>query len=130
LERQAIFFNQTKTMRRLLTDSEMRDMICYYAKCQSLRDFIDEKVVAKNFHFQKIKQLTNQLIVELEKQVDVLMNAEGGDSKGLVLDQFVNASIQADHLFDIALKLELLDNETKIECATKVSDIFKQYGVE
>ena len=117
-------------MKRLLTDDEMRNMICYYAKCQSLRDFIDEKVVAKNFYFQKIKQLTNLLIVELEKQVDVIMTAEGGDSKGLVLDQFVNASMQADHLFDIALKLESLDNDTKIECATKVSEIFKSYGVE
>lgn len=117
-------------MKRLLTDNEMRDMICYYAKCQSLRDFIDEKVVASNFYFQKIKQVTNILIVELEKQVDVLMNAEGGDSKGLVLDQFVNASIQSDYLFDIALKLEALDNDTKIECASKVSEILKSYGVE
>ena len=126
------FYNPTlpNKMKRLLTDKEMRDMICYYAKCQSLRDFIDEKVVAKNFHFQKIKQLTSLLIVELEKQVDVIMKAEGGDSKGLVLDQFVNASIHADHLFDVALKLESLDNDTKIECATKVSDIFKSYGVE
>jgi predicted DNA-binding protein YlxM (UPF0122 family) len=117
-------------MKRLLTDKEMRDMICYYAKCQSLRDFIDEKVVARNFYFQKIKQVTNMLIVELERQVDVLMKAEAGDSDGLVLDQFVNASIQSDYLFDIALKLESLDNETKIECATKVSDILKSYNIE
>jgi predicted DNA-binding protein YlxM (UPF0122 family) len=117
-------------MKRLLTDKEMRDMICYYAKCQSLRDFVDEKVVATNFHFQKIKQYSNLLVKELESQVDVLMTADGGDEKMAVLDQFINASIQADYLFDVALKLEGIDNDKKMECATKISDILKEYGVE
>lgn len=117
-------------MKRLLTDKEMRDMINYYAKCQSLRDFIDTNVVATNFYFHKIKQITNHLVLELEKQVDVLMTADSGDEKGLVLEQFVNASIQADYLFDVALKMESLDNDTKIECATKLSDILKSYGIE
>lgn len=117
-------------MKRLLTDNEMRDMICYYAKCQSLRDFIDEKVVATNFHFQKIKQYSNLLVKELEAQVDILMKADGGDDKMDVLDQFINASIQADYLFDVALKLEGIDNDKKIECATRMSDILKEYGIE
>lgn len=117
-------------MKRLLTDKEMRDMICYYAKCQSLRDFIDEKVVATNFHFQKIKQYSNLLVKELEAQVDVLMNADGGDKKIDVLDQFINASIQADYLFDVALKLEGIEQEKKLECATRMSDLLKEYGVE
>lgn len=117
-------------MRRLLTDKEMRDMICYYAKCQSLRDFIDEKVVATNFHFQKVKQYSNLLVNELESQVDILMKADGGDEKEAVLDQFINASIQADYLFDVALKLEGIEQEKKIECATKISDILKEYGIE
>lgn len=117
-------------MKRLLTDKEMRDMICYYAKCQSLRDFIDEKVVATNFHFQKIKQYSNLLVKELESQVDVLMNADGGDKKIDVLDQFINASIQTDYLFDVALRLEGIEQEKKLECASKISDILKEYGVE
>lgn len=117
-------------MKRLLTDAELRDMIRYYAHCQSLRDFIDDKVVATNFHYHKIRQYTNMLVNELEKQVDVLMKVENGESQGTVLEQFINASMQADYLFDIALKLETLDRDKKIECATKVSEIFKSYGVE
>lgn len=117
-------------MKRLLTDAELRDMIRYYAYCQSLRDFIDEKVVASNFHYHKIKQYTNMLVNELEKQVDVLMKVENGESQGTVLDQFINASMQADYLFDIALKMETIDRDKKIECATKVSEIFKEYGIE
>jgi len=116
--------------KRLLSDAELRDMIRYYAYCQSLRDFIDEKVVASNFHYQKIKQYTNLLVSELEKQVDVLMRVESGESGGAVLEQFINASMQADYLFDIALKMETLERDVKIECATKVSEIFKSYGVE
>lgn len=117
-------------MKRLLTDKEMRDMIAYYAKCQSLRDFIDEKVVPSNFYFQKIKSITNHLVVELERQVDVIMNANAGDDPLLVIEQFVNASIQSDYLFDVALKMESLENDVKIECATKLSDILKSYGIE
>ena len=119
-----------KTKKRALDDQEIRDMICYYAKCQSLRDFIDEKVAPSNFHYHRIKQYTNLLVKELEAQVDALIKAgDGGDSISVV-EQFVNASQQADHLFEIALKLELLEESKKIECATKVSEIFKEYGVE
>lgn len=118
-------------MRRLLTDSEMRNMIAYYAKCQSLRDFIDLKVVPTKIYYHKIKQYTNMLIKELESQVDELMSAgKDSDTQDSVLDQFVNASVMSDYLFDIALKLELLDREKKIECATKVSEILKSYNVE
>jgi hypothetical protein len=117
-------------MKRLLTDAELRDMIRYYAHCQSLRDFIDDKVVASNFHYHKIRQYTNMLVNELEKQVDVLMKVENGESQGTVLEQFVNASMQGDHLFDIALKMETIDRDKKIECATKISDILKEYGIE
>ena len=117
-------------MRRFLTDAELRDMIRYYAPCQSLRDFIDDKVVATNFYFHKIKQFTNLLVGELEKQVDVLMKVENGQTQGDVLDQFVNASAQADYLFDVALKMETLDRDKKIECATKISEILKEYGIE
>jgi hypothetical protein len=105
-------------------------MICYYAKCQSLRDFIDEKVAPSNFHYHRIKQYTNLLVKELESQVDALISAGDGKDSISVVEQFVNASQQADHLFEIALKLELIDKDKKIECATKVSAIFKEYGVE
>lgn len=117
-------------MKRALTEQEIRDMLRYYAHCQSLRDFIDEKVVSTKFCYQKIKALTNQLVQELEKQVDVLMNTKSDNNNSLVLDQFVNASIQADNLFEVALKMELLDDDKKIECATKISDILKEYGIE
>jgi hypothetical protein len=118
-------------MKRLLTDSEMRNMIAYYAKCQSLRDFIDEKVVPTKLYYHKIKQYTNMLIKELEGQVDELMVAgKDSDTQDSVLDQFVNASVMSDHLFDIALKLESLDRDKKIECADKISQILKEYGVE
>jgi hypothetical protein len=116
--------------KRALDDQEIRDMICYYAKCQSLRDFIDEKVAPSNFHYHRIKQYTNLLVKELEAQVDALIKAGDGKDSISVVEQFVNASQQADHLFEISLKLELLEDSKKIECATKVSEIFKEYGVE
>lgn len=116
--------------KRALDDQEIRDMICYYAKCQSLRDFIDEKVAPSNFHYHRIKQYSNLLVKELEAQVDALISAGGKEDSIHVVEQFVNASQQSDHLFEIALKLELIDEDKKIECATRVSDIFKEYGVE
>lgn len=116
--------------KRALDDQEIRDMISYYAKCQSLRDFIDEKVVPSNFHYQRIKQYSNLLVKELEAQVDALISAGDKNDSESVVEQFVNASQQADYLFEIALKLETLENSKKIECATKISEIFKEYGVE
>jgi hypothetical protein len=117
-------------MKRALNEQEIRDMLRYYAHCQSLRDFIDVKVVATKFCYQKIKALTNQLVNELEKQVDVLMDVKIEDNTNQVLDQFVNASIQADYLFEVALKMELLEDSKKTECAAKLSNVLKEYGIK
>lgn len=116
--------------RRALEDQEIRDMVLYYAKCQSLRDFIDEKVVPSNFHFQKIKQYSNLLVKELESQVDYLFKQGDKESADDLVHHFIDASQQADYLFEIALKLELLEEDKKMECAGRVSTIFREYGVE
>lgn len=119
-----------KKIKRPLSDAETRDMLRYYAHCQSLRDFIDEKVIASGMYFQIIKGLTNQLVDALEKQVDFLMKIEDDKSEGEILEQFINASIQGDYLFEVALKIENLDRDKKIECATKLADILKEYGIK
>lgn len=116
--------------RRALEDQEIRDMVAYYAKCLSLRDFIDEKVVPSNFHYQKIKQYSNLLVKELDAQIDYLFKLNDKAEANNLVHQFIDASQQADYLYEIALKMELLEEDKKIECATKVSAIFREYGVE
>lgn len=119
-----------KKIKRALTDSEVRDMLRYYAHCQSLRDFIDDKVVANGMYHQTIKNLTNQLATTIEKQIDSLLSVNKDKDGVVLLEQFINASVQADNLFETALKMELLEEDKKIECATKISEILKEYGVE
>lgn len=119
-----------KRIKRALTDPEVRDMLRYFAHCQSLRDFIDDKIVASGIYIQVIKGLTNQLVVALEKQVDIVLKANPNQDSAVLLEQFVNASIQADSLFETALKMELMDEDKKIECATRVAEILKEYGIE
>jgi hypothetical protein len=119
-----------KRIKRALSDEEVRDMLRYYAYCQSLRDFIDDKVKASGIYQQVIKGLTNQLADTIERQVDVLLAANHNSDARVLLDQFVSASLQADNLFETALKMELLEEDKKIECATRVSDILKEYGIE
>lgn len=118
-----------KRIKRALTDSEVRDMIRYYAYCQSLRDFIDDKVKANGIYHQTIKGLTNQLADVIEKQIDVLLAKNESQDIEILLEQFINASIKADTLFETSLKMELLEEDKKIECATRVSDILKDYGI-
>lgn len=119
-----------KKTKRALTDSEVRDMLRYYAHCQSLRDFIDEKVVANGMYHQTIKNLTNQLAVTIEKQIDVLLSTNRSFDVDTLLEQFVNASVQADNLFETSLKMELLEDDKRVECANRISDILKEYGIE
>ncbi len=119
-----------KRIKRALTDEEVRDMLRYYAYCQSLRDFIDDKVRANGLYHNNIKSLTNQLATTIEKQIDVLLASNTNLDTSLLVDQFVNASIQADNLFETALKMQLLEENKREECATKISDILKEYGIE
>lgn len=119
-----------KKVKRALTDQEVRDMLRYYAYCQSLRDFIDDKVKANGLYHNNIKNLTNQLATTIEKQIDVLLSSNVNLDASLLVDQFVDASVQADSLFETALRMQLLEEDKKIECATRVSEILKEYGVE
>lgn len=118
-----------RRVKRALTDNEVRDMLRYYAYCQSIRDFIDEKVKSNGMYQQTIKNLTNQLADTIEKQADKLLSMNTNQDGELLLEQFVNASIQADNLFETALKMELLEEGKRIECATRISDILKEYGI-
>ena len=119
-----------KKIKRALTDSEVRDMLRYYAHCQSLRDFIDDKVVANGMYHQTIKNLTNQLATTIEKQIDVLLSTNRSFDGLTLLEQFINASTQADNLFETALKMELLEDDKRVECANRISDILKEYEIE
>jgi hypothetical protein len=119
-----------KKIKRALTDEEVRDMLRYYAYCQSIRDFIDIKVKASGMYHQVIKGLTNQLADTIEKQIDSLLSMNKNQDGEILLEQFVNASIQADNLFETALKMELLEDANREECATRISDILKEYGIE
>lgn len=119
-----------KKIKRALTDSEVRDMLRYYAYCQSLRDFIDDKVKSSGMYHQVIKGLTNQLADAIEKQVDQLLSLNPKENPMVLLDQFISASAQADNLFEISLKMELLEDDKKNECATRLAKILKEYGIE
>lgn len=94
-------------------------------------DFIDERWAKNSNNVRKVKLLTNQLKVELEKSIDHVFeskNSEGIDM-GNVLDQFVNASAIMGHLFKVGLQMDEMDDVNKHELNKKINDLLSEYNI-
>ena len=97
-----------------------------------MTDFIDDKWVHSSTNVRKVKLLTNQLKVELEKSVDHVFtnkNTDGVDM-GNVLEQFVNAANVMHFFFKIGLFLDELPHNQKMELNKRINDLLLEYNID
>jgi hypothetical protein len=128
-------------MSRKLTDLETRNLALYLAKCQSMYDFIDLRVMPTNLYMHNIKKWSKILVAELQHQNDELMKRipkkevpedekSWNDGHAEYLESAVASSEQADHLFDVCMKIEELPEDQKNNCLTELTATFNKYGIE
>jgi hypothetical protein len=114
-----------------MTQKESHDYLTYYSLCNLMVDFIDEKWANKSQNVRKVKLLTNQLKVELEKSIDHIFQSK--DSEGVnmesVLDQFVNASQIMVFFFNVGLQMDEIDEDKKVELNDKLNELLLNYNI-
>lgn len=116
----------------MMTKEQSHNYLTYYALCNFMTDFVDEKWVHSSYNVRKVKLLTNQLKQELEKSVDHVFtnkNTDGVDM-GNVLDQFVNASYVMQFFFRIGLFMDEMPHDKKHELNSRINDLLKEYNID
>jgi hypothetical protein len=126
---------------RKLTDEEAKNLAEYYAKCMSLYDFIELKIMPTNLYMHNIKKTSKLFMSEIDAQTSSLMKVipkenvpyeekEWNNGYAHYLDMMVVASKQADRFYTIASRIaELEDKEAQDKCVNEVNEIFEKYGV-
>jgi hypothetical protein len=115
-----------------MTKEQSHNYLTYYALCNFMCDFVDEKWVHSSYNVRKVKLLTNQLKQELEKSVDHVFtnkNTDGVDMSN-VLDQFVNASYVMQFFFKIGLFMDEMPYDKKQEMNNRINDLLKEYNID
>lgn len=126
---------------RKLTDEEAKNLAEYYAKCMSLYDFIELRIMPTNLYVHNIKKTSKLFMSEIEAQSSSLIKAmpkedvpekdkDWNNGYAYYLDMMVIASKQADRFYTIATRItELEDKESQENCIKEVNEIFEKYGV-
>lgn len=126
---------------RKLTDEEAKNLAEYYAKCMSLYDFIELKIMPTNLYMHNIKKTSKLFMSEIDRQTSSLMKVipkedvpdkdkDWNNGYAHYLDMMVVASKQADRFYTIATRIaELEDKKAQDNCVKEVNEIFEKYGV-
>lgn len=119
-----------------------RDGVLYFVKLLSLRDFIDETMHVNRMFTRNVRNYSNLLTKEIDKQINVLFkkdikelsNPELAKENELersgLLDQYVAASSAADLFFQWGMEMSKLKEEEQKELLDEIKQIFQKYGLK
>ena len=76
--------------------------------------------------------MTNQLNIELEKNVDHIFKSQNGDGVDMqnVVEQFVNASGIMKFFFELGLQMDTMEEAKKLELNNRVNSLMEEYGLD
>lgn len=125
----------------MLTKAE-KDGVLYFVKLLSLRDFIDNTMHVNKVFTRNVRNYSNLLIREVDKQIDVLFRKdmkeyldpklaeENNRERAQLLDQYVAASSASDLFFEWGMELSRLSESQQVELLAKIKQVFEEYGLK
>ena len=114
-----------------MENKNLENLVVYSVFCCYLRDFIEENMLQSRHNVQKTKMLSNQLVKELTKTIDILFNLETTeDSKLRITTDYIEAVSFMDKFFKVGHRLQYVDEKKKLELTKKMDKLLKEYGIE
>lgn len=103
-------------------------LMTFFSLCLVLTELLEEKWVRNVHNRQTLKNLSNNLIKELEKVINELQRKTDMDSNDV--EQFINAAWIMEHLFGIGVKIEQMENQIhKQTLITQLNILLTSYGL-
>jgi hypothetical protein len=98
--------------------------------CQALIHIIEDDWKGNPANRQKIKQITNQQLKELEKVIEILLPKGDYSEQGMkITEQFVDAAESMVRFYKIGVAMSRLSDEKREELNTQLSALLKSYEI-
>lgn len=112
-------------------NNKVENLMLYSVFCCYLRDFIEENMSESEYNVRKTKMLSNQLVAELTKTIDVVFKAEpDNDARLEITSDYLDAVGFMDKFFRVGQRLYKMEDEKRIELTIKMDNLLKEYGIE
>lgn len=112
-------------------EKRTEDLMLYSVFCCYLRDFIEENMYDSRYNVQKTKMLSNQLVQELTKTIDVIFKVPTEeDDKVQITTDYMDAVMFMDKFFRVGQKMQYVEDDKRIELTQKMDKLLEEYGIK
>jgi hypothetical protein len=102
----------------------------YFALCQSMIQVIEDEWDGNPANKQMIKSLTNQLVKELKKTIEILLPTGDYSEQGMrVTEQFIDATEAMLNFYQLGTEMARMDDEKGNLLAVDLNILLKRYGI-
>jgi hypothetical protein len=102
----------------------------YFALCQSMIQVIEDEWDGNPANKQMIKSLTNQLVKELKKTIEILLPTGDYSEQGMkVTEQFIDATEAMLNFYQLGTEMARMDDEKGNLLVLDLNILLKRYGI-
>ena len=113
-----------------LTLDDKDKVLMYFSLCQALIQVIEDEWRGNPANRQKIKQITNQQITELQKVIEILLPPGDHSEFGMsVTEQFIEATEAMLNFYRLGVQISRLDQVKSETLNTQLAVLLKSYGI-
>jgi hypothetical protein len=104
--------------------------LMYFTLCQALIQVIEDDWRGNQANKQRIKQITNQQLGELQKVIEILLPPGDHSETGMsVTEQFIDASEAMLNFYRLGVKLSRIDDIRREGFTIQLNILLKNYGI-
>jgi BMFP domain-containing protein YqiC len=106
-------------------------LLMYFSLCQALIQVIEDDWRGNPANKQRIKQITNQQLGELQKVIEILLPPGDHSESGMsVTEQFTDATEAMLNFYQLGVKLSRMDLIKREGLTIQMNILLKNYGID
>jgi BMFP domain-containing protein YqiC len=114
-----------------LTLADQDKALMYFTLCQALIQVIEDDWRGNPANKQRIKQITNQQLAELQKVIEILLPRGDYSEFGMkVTEQFTDATDAMLNFYKLGVKLSRIDDVRREGLTVQMKILLKNYGID
>lgn len=115
----------------MLVKNRQHRLFTFFTLVLTLSDFMEENDIPDGVDYKfQVKHYTKELRKLLPDMIDRMIKRTGWNEGYTSVDQYVMASRIMEHLFDVGLRIESIENETqKQTLITQLNILLHSYGL-
>ena len=113
-----------------MTQEDKDKALTYFTMCQALIHIIEDDWRGNPANKQRVKSITNQQLVELEKVVEILLPKGEHSEEGMrATEQFIDAAEAMIYFYKIGIQMARLDDTKRETLNNQLNILLKSYKI-